>query len=228
MSLNRGHATRRLIGIGLLMAFCWATVSPADAAYVIAPDIVKEYTELKDGVLKHPDNAGINFEYAVCLSYMGDVEESRSSLKKVQALDPGFAEKALPEYTEQSRKDPANLKIKFRLGFLYYFDNQYDQALKIFDAIADHRPTGQLNAWALGYMAVIEGDREKWSEAENLARRALRLEPDAYGLHAALAAALKARGNVFAALREYFTAVRDRREFDAYVKTLGSPEASTP
>ncbi|WP_372524176.1 tetratricopeptide repeat protein [Sulfuricaulis sp.] len=224
MSRNRRHPIRRSIIQGtLVLLFCGAAVLPARAAYVIAPDIVKEYAEHKAKVLKNPDSTEMNFEYAVCLSYMGKIEEGRSTLKKVQALDPRFAEKALFRYTEKYRKNPASLKMKFRLGFLYYFDNKFDQALSILGDIADHQSAGQLSAWALGYMAMIKGEQDKWGEAEGLVRRALRLEPDAYGLHAALAAALKAQGNYLAAVREYFIAIKDRREFEAYEKTLWPP-----
>ena len=226
MSSNRRYYIFRSLTFSLLFAICSLAAGPAAAAYVIEPDIMKEYLGLRHMVLKHPDSADVRFEYAVCLSYMGKVEESRSSLKQVKTLDPEFPVKALPRYIEQSRRNPADLRLKFRLGFLYYFADKHEQALKIFGEIAEHRPAGQLNAWALGYMAVIRGDQGQWSEAEDLVRRALRLEPDAYGLHAALAAALKAQGNLLAALREYFTALHDRREFEAYEKTLWRPDVS--
>jgi tetratricopeptide (TPR) repeat protein len=208
------------LAIVLLLAVHGLTARTAAAAYVIAPDIVQEYFALRHRVREQPNSADARFDYAVCLSYMGKVEESRSLFKQVRALDPEFAETALPRYLEQSRRDPANLKLKFRLGFLYYFGDKFDQALGIFREIADHAPAGQLNAWALGYMAAIKGDRGKWNEAEDLARQALRLEPDAYGLHAALAAALKAQGRLLAAVGEYLAALRDRRDFEAYEKTL--------
>jgi len=208
----------------MLLAVCSLAAGPAAAAYVIEPDIAKEYVELKHRVLKHPDNAELVFEYAVCLSYVGKVEESRAALKKVQALDPKFVDKALPGYIDRYRRRPTDMKAAFRLGFLYYFDKQFDLSLKILDKIAEHQPSGQLNAWALGYMAVIKSERGQWDEAEELVRRGLRIEPDAYGLHAALAAALKAQGNLMEALREYFVAVKDRRAFEAYEKTLWSPD----
>jgi len=224
MSFDRRHNIFRTLTFPLLLAVFGLATGPAAAAYVIEPDIVKEYLDLRHKALTHPDRADFRFEYAVCLSYMGKVEESRSALKQVQALDPEFSEKALPRYAEQSRRNPADLRLKFRLGFLYYFADKHDQALKIFGEIADRAPAGQLNAWALGYMAVIKSDQGKWSEAEDLVRRALRIEPDAYGLHAALAAALKAQGNLIPALREYFIALKDRREFEAYEKTLLQPD----
>ena len=226
MSSNRRYYIFRSLTFSLLLAVCSLAAGPATAAYVIEPDIVKEYLELRHKLLKHPDSAAVRFEYAVCLSYMGKVEESRSALKQVQTLDPEFSEKALSRYTEQSRRNPADLRLKFRLGFLYYFADKQDQALRIFGEIAEHQPAGQLNAWALGYMAVIKSDQGKWSEAEDLVRRALHIEPDAYGLHAALAVALKAQGNLMAALREYFIALKDRREFEAYEKSWQQPDVS--
>ncbi len=226
MSPDRRYHHFRALTFTLLLAVCSLAARPAVAAYVIEPDIVKEYFDLRHKLQKQPDSAEVRFEYAVCLSYMGKVEESRSALKQVQTLDPAFAEKALPRYAEQSRQNPADLRLKFRLGFLYYFAGKHDLALQIFREIAEHAPAGQLNAWALGYMAVIKSDQGKWREAEELVRRALRIEPDAYGLHAALAATLKAQGNLLAALREYFIALQDRREFESYEKTLQQPDVA--
>jgi len=224
-SIHRCFLFRALI-ILTLLAVCSLAARPAAAAYVIEPDIAREYVELQHRVLKHPDNAELAFEYAVCLAYVGKVEEGRAALKKVQTLDPKFVEKALPGYIDRYRRSPTDLKAAFRLGFLYYFDKKFDRSLKILDEIAQHHPPGQLNAWALAYMAVIKSERGQWKEAEELVRRALRIEPDAYGLHAALAAALKAQGNLMPALQEYLIALKDRREFEAYEKTLWNPDVS--
>lgn len=192
---------------------------PALADYAVAPDIAREYTDLKAKVRQNPDSADINFEYAVCLSYMGKIEAGRAALQKVRRLNPGFPRNALPGYLEAYRQNPTNPKTKYRLGFLYYFNNEYEQALNILGEVAVHQPVGQLNAWALGYMALIKGEQKKWEEAEKLVRQALRIEPDAYGLHAALAVTLKEQGRLFAATGEYVIAYRERRNFEHYEKT---------
>jgi tetratricopeptide (TPR) repeat protein len=197
---------------------------PAVAAYVVAPDVVREYVELRDKIQKSPDDAGLNFEYAICLSYLGNVEEGRTVLKRVRALDSRFAQKALPRYLMQHRANPNDAKVKYRLGFLYYFNEQYDQALRILEEVAERKPPDQLSAWALGYMAVVKGKQKKWEEAESLVRRALAIEPEAYGLHAALAAALKGQGKYFAATRAYMTAVDERETLREYLRTLPPPK----
>ena len=203
----------------LALIFC-LTVLPVQAEYVIAPDIAKEYVDLQARGRKHPNNVDLNFEYAICLSYVGKVEEGKAALKKVRNRDPGFPEKALPRYLKEYQNDPANPKIKYRLGFLYYFNDKYEEALRVLAEVADERPVGQLNAWALGYMAVIKGEQKKWQEGERLVRQALQIEPDAYALRAALAAALKEQGKLWAATKEFFRALRNRSEFDEYEKTL--------
>lgn len=202
----------------LATLLCALTLS-AQAAYVVAPEIVREYAELKAKSQENPSDAGISFEYAMCLSYMGEIERARASLKKVRKLDPKFPEKALPGYLTAYRDGLSDPRTAYRLGFLYYFLNDYEQALSIFSEVAHHRPVGQLNAWALGYMAAIKGEQNKWEEAEELVQEALKIEPDAYGLHAALAAALKHQGKLFAAMGEYFTSLRLRREFEDYAET---------
>src|SRR5207237_5886008 len=141
----------------------------------------------------------------------------------VRALDSGFAQKALPEYLNHHRERPDDVKLKYRLGFLYYFHEDYDEALRFLGEVANQKPVTQLNAWALGYMAVVKGKQKKWDDAEALVRRALAIEPEAYGLHAALAAALKGQGKYFAAMKAYATAVNERQEFEEYLKTIASP-----
>lgn len=205
----------KLARFSLMLIFVLAPFA-AWADYVVAPDIAKEYRELKAKIQKSPDDIDLNFEYAICLSYVGKVEEGRSALKRVRTFDPDYAGKVLPKYLKQHRDNPSDLKLKYRLGFLYYFKEDYDQALNFLGHVADHQPADQLSAWALGYMAVIKGKQQKWEEAENLVRRALVIEPDAYGLHAALALALKKRGKYFAATRAYLTAVQERGNFEQY------------
>lgn len=212
--------TQRTINAALLGALLALATLPALAAYVVAPDTAKEYRELRNKVQQSPDDPTLNFEYAICLSYLGNVEEGRAALKRVRALDPDFARKALPQYVNRHRAHPTDPKIKYRLGFLYYFSEEYEQALKFLGEVAETRPATQLSAWALGYMAVVKGKQKKWREAETLVRRALALEPDAYGLHAALAVALKGQGKIFAALRAYTTALDGRKQFEEQLKTL--------
>jgi Flp pilus assembly protein TadD len=208
----------------LLLVVAAMAARPVAAAYVIEPPIAREYLELKQRVLRQPADAALMFDYAVCLAYLGKIEASRAALRKVRELDPRFAERALPEYRERYHRDPTDARVAFRLGFLYYFDGQSEPALRTLGAVAERRPPGQMNAWALAYMAVIKGEQQQWAQAEELVRRALRLEPDAYALHAALAAALKAQGQLFAAVREYFIALQDRRDFEAYEKSLWHPD----
>lgn len=202
------------------MLFFCLVAYPVQAEYTIAPDIAKEYVDLKAKIQKHPDNAALNFEYAVCLSYVGKIEEGRTALKKVRNLDPDFAEKALPKYLAEYHKYPTDPRTKYRLGFLYYFNDNRQQALNVLRDVANQEPVGQLNAWALGYMALIQGEQENWGEAEQLVRRALQIEPDAYGLHAALAAALKKQGKFLAATKEFIIALKRHRDFENYESTL--------
>jgi tetratricopeptide (TPR) repeat protein len=205
---------KRLVGI----AFCMFVSLAAHAQYVVAPEIASEYRELKARIQKQPEDVNSHFEYAICLSYLGKIEEGRTVLKQVRAMDPEFARHALPKYLKKHQDAPGDPKAKYRLGFLYYFIDNYDEALRYMGDVAEHKPVGQLTAWALGYMAVVKGKQEKWEEAEDLVRRALAIEPHAYGLHAALALVLKKRGKPFAAVRAYYTALNEREKFELYEK----------
>jgi tetratricopeptide (TPR) repeat protein len=205
---------KRLLGICL----CLFAAFSAHAGYIVAPEIASEYKALRARVQQQPSDADAQFQYAICLSYVGKIEEGRNTLKQVRVLDAEFARKALPRYLKMHQDAPIDLKARYRLAFLYYFNENYDEALRHMSAVAEHKPIGQLNAWALGYMAVIKGKLKKWEEAEQLVRSALAIEPHAYGLHAALAAALKKQGQLVAAMRAYLTALSERDDFERYEK----------
>jgi len=202
----------------LSLAGCALASLPAWGQYIVAPDIAREFTTLRSQVEKQPENAELLFEYVICLSYVGKVEESRAALKRVRALEPDFSRQALPRYLEQHRSRPLDAKITYRLGFLYYFNEDYERTFQTLRIVAEQKPAGQLGVWALGYMAVIKGKQKQWNDAERLLRQALALEPDAYALHAALAVALHKKGDTLSALSAYNTAHAKRNEFERYEK----------
>jgi tetratricopeptide (TPR) repeat protein len=206
------NAANRL-GLAIL---CLLYAAPTPAQYVVAPDIAREYLSLRERVAAQPADAELQFEYAICLSYIGKIEDGRAALKRVRELDPQFAHTALPRYLQRHRDAPQEARARYRLAFLYYFNENYDEALRHLEFVAQQQPIEQLNAWALGYMAVIKGKQKRWDEAERLVRRALAIEPHAYALHAALAAALKKQGEWFAASRAYLTALSARSDFEDY------------
>jgi tetratricopeptide (TPR) repeat protein len=213
-SVTRSQRIARCLGSVFLLMFTAAT--PAWAAYVIAPDIAEEYVRVRTEFSARPDDPATVFEYAVCLSYVGKVEDGRKALRKVRSLDPDFATKALPRYQREVETRPQDPRALFRIAFLYYFLNDNERAYTAFETVAKQQPPGQLTTWALAYMAVICSDAKKWGEAESLIRRALEMEPDAYGLHAALAATLRGQGRIFAATGEFFTALNLRTQFENY------------
>jgi tetratricopeptide (TPR) repeat protein len=186
------------------------------AGYVVAPEIANEYLRLRDEVRAHPDDPTVAFEYAVCLSYMGKVEDGRAALRQVRKLDPSFAKKTLPRYLRDAESRPQDSHLLFRVAFLRYFNDQSDLAFVVFEKVANQQPVGPLTAWALAYMAVIKSDGNQWEDSEKLVRQALKIEPDAYALHAALAAALRGQGRYVAATGAFFTALNKRTEFENY------------
>jgi tetratricopeptide (TPR) repeat protein len=210
---------KRLI---LLLCVLLAGMSQAWASYNIAPDILQEYRELKTKAQNYPKSPTVQFEYAICLSYVGKVEEGSNTINRVRDLDPKFYEKALPRYVRAFKKNPNDPRAKYRLGFLYYFNRKYDLALAVLSEVASRETTDQFTAWALGYMAVIKGEQKKWSDGEALVRQALEIEPDAYALHAALAIALKEQGNIFGAMGELAVALQKRGDFEKYEAQLFS------
>jgi len=202
-----------------LAIFLYAT--PAKAVYELTSEVQKEYLANKQLIQKYPKSAAYQFNYAVTLAYMGKLEEGATALNKVTDLDSKFVKKNLSSYVLAAKKAPQDYRVRFRLAFLYYFNNDFDKAYKELDVISQNADESYLKAWALGYMAVIRGDKQKrWKEALDLVNRALDYEPEAYGLHAALAIAQKENGNTIGAVGSLMKALSLRGDFEKYEKKV--------
>jgi tetratricopeptide (TPR) repeat protein len=210
---------------GLLCLFIVLLVAamalPLIAGYELTPEIQQEYLTNKKLIQKNPKSALFYFNYAVTLAYMGKIEEGASALNKVTDLDPKFVKKNLASFIAAAKKTPDDYRVRFRLAFLYYFNNDFDRSYRELELISKEADESYLRAWALGYMAVIRGDRQKrWKEALELCNRALDYEPDAYGLYAALAIAQKENGNTMSAVGSLMKALSLRGDFEKYEKKL--------
>lgn len=195
--------------------------SPAKAVYELTSDVQKEFVANKKLIQKNPKSALYQFNYAVTLAYMGKIEEGATALNKVTELDSKFVKKNLSSFILAAKKNPPDYRVKFRLAFLYYFNNDFDKAYRELEIISKDADESYLKAWALGYMAVIRGDKQKrWKEALDLCNRALDYEPEAYGLHAALAVAQKENNNMMGAVGSLMKALSLRGEFEKYEKKL--------
>jgi tetratricopeptide (TPR) repeat protein len=186
----------------------------ASAAYVAAPEVKQECEEKSQRAAKEPGSPEARFENAICMTLLGHAQQSRRVAKSIKKLDVDYKSKALPVYLERYQKNPNDPRTAYRVAFLYYFNENRDEALRYFSIAAEHKPATQINTWAIGYMSAIKSEQQKWKEAETLARQALAQEPEAYALHAALAAALKGQGRYFDAMQEYLTAKKFREQSD--------------
>ncbi|GEM_PF-3459222 len=195
------------IGAGLVLG-----VGEVSAGYLVTPELRRECEVLRQRMVKEAKSAEAHFELAICLSLMGSIEESRDALETSKKVDPEFRRRALPVYLERFRQQPDDPRTAYRLACVYYFNDKPEEALHYFSVVAEHQPVGQINAWAFGYMGVLKGEQKKWEEAEQLARKGIGLERDAYALHLVLALALKGQGRYLAALDEYFIATRLKDE----------------
>ncbi len=208
----------------LIVAFSLVSLSyPARAVYELTTEVQKEYLANKKLIQKNPKSALFHFNYAVTLAYMGKIEEGASALNKVTELDNKFVKKNLTAFILAVKKAPQDYRVRFRLAFLYYFNNDFDKAYRELEIVSKDADESYLQAWAMGCMAVIRGDKQKrWKEALELVNRALDYEPEACGLHAAVAIALKENGNTMAAIGSLMKALQLRGDFEKYErKTFG-------
>ncbi|MFH1429009.1 MAG: tetratricopeptide repeat protein [Candidatus Margulisiibacteriota bacterium] len=182
----------------------------------IDKDILFDHAKYKFMLEKNPEDPWAHFNMAITYAYMGKVEEGLKELGEVDRLDKEFAPKAIARFTGAVTKDPDDWKARFRLAFAYYFDKQKAPALIELQKVTQKEPINGKNSWAYGYMAIIYGEEEKWDEAIDACKKALKIEPEAAAVHLAYAQALLKKGNTMQAASEAFIALRLHAEEKKY------------
>ena len=183
----------------LFVAALILTVSqPANATiYQIPKDLADECKVFQKAVVASPNNAAAHFNLAMNYAYTGRILEGWSSLKKVNELDPNYAKKVLAEYEPKAKAHPEDWKNPFKLAFGYYFLNRKDDAEAQFKSILKLYPN---HVWAMGYIALLEGEKQHYDVTIDWCHKGLAIEPDATALHFLEGEALAKSGHHIAAI----------------------------
>jgi tetratricopeptide (TPR) repeat protein len=211
--MNRLNFTRKAVVCFVLIV---AVMLQVGAIPKISQDILFEHAKYKYMVEKNPQDPWAHFNLAVTYAYMGKLELGLEALGKVDKLDKQFAPKVIDRYERATKKSPDDWRLRFRLAFAYYFDDQKDKAIEELKKVAVTEPVTGKNAWAYGYIAYIYGEQKKWDEAIAACEKALEIEPEAGALHLAYAYGLMKKGDKLKATSEAITGWRLRAEEKKY------------
>ncbi|MDI6730968.1 MAG: hypothetical protein QME05_00100 [Candidatus Margulisbacteria bacterium] len=185
-----------------LTLFCFAFTS---YAWVITKELKKELAEKTTYVKKNPKDPEAQFELAVTQGYTNHLLEGMSSLKKVNDIDPQFKLEALEIYFNKVLEDPNDWKLRFRLAFIYYFNDRYPEAIRELNNVLIIDP---YNVWAMGYLALLYGYMNEVDKAIAITKQALKVDSNVAALHLLLGEGYAKKGNGWGAFRERLEAVR--------------------
>jgi len=164
--------------------------------YRIAKDYGKAHQEADAALKKTPKDRAIRGAYSQLLADEGKTDQSIAELKKLldgkndrqtylamaevyqKGKNFGEMNKALDEADKLSRTNEDKASVLFIRGAGYEREKKFDLAEKSFRKVLDLDPN---NASALNYLGYMLADQNvRLDEAQDLIKRAIRLQPDNY------------------------------------------------
>ncbi|MGE4169102.1 MAG: tetratricopeptide repeat protein [Candidatus Margulisiibacteriota bacterium] len=150
-----------------------------------------------------PEN---RFELAMNYGYTGRIEDGWFELRQVPK---DYADDVVKKYEAVVQNDPQNWKALFKLAFGYYFIEKKDEAERCFLKVLDLQPN---HVWAMGFIALLEGEKGKTDEAIKWCKKALAIEPNATAIHFLLGEGYRRKGNYWGMTSEIVTVGRLKAE----------------
>lgn len=187
----------------LLLGMSFFQVQAA-SVYVIPESHLVDIRQAKAAYDKKVD-ADTLFELAMAYAYSGLIEKGWGMLKRIPENDRDYAPKVLAKYEPLVLSEPKEWRHHFKLAFAYYFKGDKKEAIKRFQTVLTIDPK---HIWAMGFIALIYGEQERYDEAIVLCKKALAIEPNAAAIHFLLGEAYRKTGNTMGFLSEIMTVGR--------------------
>ena len=174
-------------------------------AWKITPELEKEIAQKEKVVKQSPYHPHAHFDLAVTYGYSNKILEGWDELKVVNELDPKYAPIALRKYDRLVKRHPKDRKLKYRLAFALYFNDQKREAFAQFKQLTEEDPK---DIWPLGYMATIMGEQGNYAESIILIQRGLEIDSDVAAFHLLLATAYFNTGERWKGVKESAEVIR--------------------
>jgi tetratricopeptide (TPR) repeat protein len=173
----------------LILTVLFGLVQPIQAdIYHIPEELMQEVRDRKAYLEKHPDSQEALFELAMSYAYTGQIRLGWGTLKQVKE---SYAKDVVELYKPLVEQDKTDWKSAFKLAFGYFFTKQKEKALEAFYIARDRNPE---NVWILGFIALVKGEMGEVDEAMKICKKALKMEPNATGIHFLLAEGYRKKG----------------------------------
>lgn len=198
----------RVKGFFLLLATCYLTLmmlTPLAHAWRITPELQKELNEKQAAVRKNPKDPATRFDLAITQAYTNNLIDGMFSIRKIGELDGSYKTKALTDYIARVNQSPNDWRLRFRLAFAYYFNDQNVDAIREFENVLKLDP---YNVWAYGYLALLYGGLGEVDKGIKLAKQGLAIDSNVAALHLLLSEGYYKKGDGWGGFRERLEALR--------------------
>ena len=177
---------------------------PADA-WRITPELQKELDQKRAAVRENPNDPAALFDLAIAYSYTNHIIDGMNTLKKIHEIDPEFKKVARKTYIEKVTENPNDWKLRFRLAFAYYANEDKEDAIRELYNVLILDP---YNVWAYGYLALIYGEMGEIDKAMELTKKGLKIDNRVAALHLLLSEGYYKKGDSWKGFLERIEAFR--------------------
>jgi tetratricopeptide (TPR) repeat protein len=157
----------------LSMSLMCVLVLATDA--LAAPPTQAELDACRQQAVQAPESPDAHFELAMAYARTPFLEQGWEALKRVNTLDPAYADKAVAKYEAALHADPTDAEASFRLAFAYYFQNKKDVARQQMERTVALAPQ---DPWAYNYLGFLIAEAGQIDEAARIWQQALAIDPN--------------------------------------------------
>jgi len=194
----------RIIPLLLLIAvFCSAPTH----AWRLTKELEQELIIKQRMVKENPQDPNARFDLAISMAYTNNLQDGWLNLKRVVELDPTFRKKGLDFYLKKVTENPQDWRLRFRLAFVYYFNEKRREAIRELDNVLIIDPD---NVWAYGYIALIYGELGEVDTAMTYSKKGISLDSNVAALHLLLSEGYNRKGDKWKSFLEGLEALRLR------------------
>ena len=191
----------------LIAVSCLLLAVSCSLAWRITPELQKELAAKQAAVRANPKSADARFDLAITMAYTNNIQDGWSNLKKTVELDPDYRKRGLEFYIKKVTESPNDWRLRFRLAFAYYFNDEKKDAVRELNNVLKLDP---YNVWAYGYLALIHGEMGNIDTAMDATRKGLKIDSNVAALHLLLSEGYYKKGDSWGGFVERMEALRLR------------------